>query len=142
MLCRRTESRADHCANHNGRYRFAAEHITKFGCLVEDLIEADSHKIDKHELHDRAQTTRRGADGCPDKGRLGYRSVHDPISEFSVKPFGNTEYAAPSIPFSVASHSSDIIFAHHDDRFITTHFLSDRFVNGLFEINFSRHMQF
>src|SRR5271157_655466 len=139
MLCRRPESCTDHCAYYNRSDRFAAKHIAKFGSLIEDLIEADSHKIDEHEFHDRTQTARRCANGCSDEGRLGYGCIHDPISVFSIQPFGHAEYAAPGIPFSVGSRAADVVFTHYDDGFIATHFLSNRFVDSLFETNFSRH---
>src|SRR5208283_6021470 len=93
MLCRRPESCTDHCAYHNRSDRFAAKHIAKFGSLIEDLIEADSHKIDEHEFHDRTQTARRCANGCSDEGRLGYGCIHDPISVFSIQPL-----VTPSTP--------------------------------------------
>ena len=50
MLCGGAEARAYHGANHQRRNRLTAEHVTKFGGLVIDLIETDAHEIDKHQF--------------------------------------------------------------------------------------------
>ena len=49
-------------ANDNRCLSLAAEHVTELGGLIEDLVEADAHEIDEHELGNRPQAARRGAD--------------------------------------------------------------------------------
>ena len=55
MLRGGAEAGAVHGADDERRHRLAAEHVAELGGLVEDLVEADAHEVDEHQLGDRAQ---------------------------------------------------------------------------------------
>ena len=51
----------------SGVDRLAAEHVTELGGLVEDLVEANTHEIDEHQLDHRAQARGGRSDAAPTK---------------------------------------------------------------------------
>ena len=64
----------------SGVTRLAAEHVAELGGLVEDLVEADAHEVDEHQLGDRAQAGRGGAGRRADEGALGDRRVEHALA--------------------------------------------------------------
>src|SRR2546425_3218878 len=44
------------------RLRLAAEHVAELGRLVVDLVEADAHEVDEHQLRHRPEPAGGGAD--------------------------------------------------------------------------------
>src|SRR6516164_5153057 len=128
MLGRGTKAGANHGSNHNGCDRFAAEHVTKLRCLIEYLVEADAHKVDKHEFCNRPQTAGSGADRRSNESRFRDWRVHDAIAIFSVEALGNTKHTTPGIHLALTPRSANVVFTHCDDRFVTPHLLSYRLV--------------
>ena len=68
MLAGRAEARAVHRADHHRGHGIAAEHVAKFGGLIEDLVQADAHEVDEHQLGDRTQPGGGRADCSADVG--------------------------------------------------------------------------
>ena len=132
MLRRRAETRAAHGADHHGRFRLAAEHIAELGRLVVDLIEADAHKVDEHQFRDRAQAAGRGPDRRAHIGAFRQRCVQHLPGVLVVEPLGHAERAAPGVFFAARAGPAGDVFAHHNDRAVTGHFLIDRFVDRVF----------
>ena len=62
---------ADHGADHNRRLGLAAKHVAELGRLVEDLVEANAHEVDEHQLGNRAHAAGRSADCGANVGALG-----------------------------------------------------------------------
>jgi hypothetical protein len=64
VLAGRPRAGAEGGAQHHGGDRLAAEHVSEFGGLVEDLVEADAHEVDEHQ----------SAIGRSPRGRPGRRA--------------------------------------------------------------------
>ena len=140
MLGRGAEAAAEHAADHHRRRRLAAEHVAELGRLVEDLVEADPHEVDEHQLGDRPQArggrTHRGAD----EARFADRRVEHPgRSELRMQAFGDAERAAPGILLARRAGAAGDVLAHQDDPGIAGHLLGQRLVDRLSKGKLSRH---
>ena len=133
MLRRGAKTGAKHSADDDGGLGFAAEHVAKFGRLIENLIEAHAHKIDEHELDYGAQAGGGRPDSRPYEGGLGYGGVEDAVAEFPPQALGDSENTAPGIHLSLAARAADDVFAHKDDALVPLHFLTQGFADRLLE---------
>src|ERR1700756_333914 len=88
---------AVHGADHDGRDRLAAEHVPELRGLVVDLVEADAHEVDEHQLGHRAHPGGGGADRGADERRFRDGGVEDPAGELVVEALGHAEHAAPGV---------------------------------------------
>ena len=58
--------------------------------MIDDLVNGDEDKIDRHNLDHRAQPEHRRADRQPDEALLGDRRVdHALFAELGLQPFGD-----------------------------------------------------
>ena len=87
MLRGGAEAGAVHGADDHGRDRLAAEHVLELGGLVEDLVEADAHEVDEHQLGHGPQAGGGGTGGGTDEGALGDRRVEDAVAA-ELRPAG------------------------------------------------------
>ena len=62
MLGGCTEAGTNHRADDDRRFGLAAEHVSKLRGLVQNLIEANAHEIQKHQFRDGAHAAGGGAD--------------------------------------------------------------------------------
>ena len=107
------------------RDRLAAEHVLELGRLVEDLVEADAHEVDEHQLGDRAQAGGGGADGGADEAALGDRRVqHAVAAELGHQPLGDAERAAPGVLLAGRAQAAGDVLAHDDDAVVALHLLA------------------
>ena len=83
MLGCRTETGAVHSADYERCDRLAAKHVTEFGGLVEDLVEANAHEVHEHQFDDRTQARRGGSDGGANEGRFADRRIQNTIAELA-----------------------------------------------------------
>ena len=123
VLRARSGAGTDHRSDHHRCSCLTAKHITKLRNLIQDLIEADAQKIDKHELCYRTQPCQRRATRRTYNGRLSNRGVDNtPHAIFLRQPLSNPVNAT-LITGNVLSHDNDTI--------ISGHFLMQRLINGL-----------
>ena len=61
MLRPSARARTDHRSDHHRCPGLPPKHVTKLRNLIQNLIETDTQKIDKHELRYRTQTRQRRA---------------------------------------------------------------------------------
>ena len=126
------EAGAVHGADHHRGHRLAAEHVLELGGLVEDLVEADPHEVDEHQLGDRAQPGGRGTDGGTDEAALGDRRVqHAVAAELGHQPLGDAERAAPGVVLAGRAQAAGDVLAHDDDAVVALHLLAERLVDRL-----------
>jgi hypothetical protein len=57
-------------ADHQRHVELATGHVAQGGRVVEDLVQGQQAEVDRHDLHDRAQTAKGGTDARPHDGRL------------------------------------------------------------------------
>ena len=132
VLRRRAETRAAHGPDHHRRLCLAAEHIAELGRLVVDLVEADAHEIDEHQFRDRAQAAGRGPDRGAHIGAFRQRRVDHLPGVLVVEPLRDAEHAAPGVFLAARAGPAGDVFAEHNHRAVTGHFLIDRFVDRVF----------
>ena len=141
VLRRRAETGAVHGADDHRGHRLAAEHVAELGGLIEDLVETDAHEIDEHQVGDRPQPGRGGADRSADEGQFGdWRVEHPLASELRHQALGDAERAAPRVLLAGRAGAAGDVLAHHDHARIALHFLTDRLVDGL-TIALFRHLR-
>jgi hypothetical protein len=79
VLRRHAEAGPGGRAHHDRQLRLAAEHVLHLGHLIEDLVPADAHEIDEHDLDDGSQACRRSPDRQTRNPGLRYRRVDDAL---------------------------------------------------------------
>ena len=126
------EAGAVHGADHHRGHRLAAEHVLELGGLVEDLVEADPHEVDEHQLGDGAQPGGGGTHGGTDEAALGDRRIQHAIAaELGHQPLGDTERAAPGVVLAGGTQAAGDVLAHDDDAMIALHLLGEGLVDRL-----------
>ena len=139
MLSGGTQAGSYHGADHQRRDGLAAEHVTKLGGLIEDLVKAAPGKVDKHQFAYRTHAL----GGCPHSGAdityFGQGRVKYPTGKLRIQPFGDTQHAAPGILFAGRARAAGHVFANNEHAGIATHFLGQGFVDCLLVSNFSSH---
>ncbi len=134
VLAGGTETRAVHGADHHGCSRLAAEHVAEFGGLVENLVEADTHEINEHQVGDGAEASRGGAGGSAYERAFGDGCVQDAVAaEFGEQALGDAEGAAPGVVLTGGAGTPGDVFAHQHHCRIAVHFVTQGFVDGLAE---------
>ena len=131
VLRRSAQPGTDHRAYDQGDLRLAAEHVTHLGSLIGDLVEANPHETDEHQLDNRAQA----GSGTPDAGtyerRLGNGRVANTLApEVVDEAFGNTQRAAPAVEMLrvIAVRRSRDVFTHQNHGRVAPHFLAQRLI--------------
>jgi hypothetical protein len=109
----------------------AAEHEAELGGLVEDLVEADAHEVDEHQLGDRAHARGGRTDGSTDESRLRDRRVEDAVGVLRLQALGGAQRAAPRLVDSrgAAGTAGDVL-PEHDHALVAGHLLMHRLVDG------------
>ena len=132
MLCTCSPTGAYHRQYHQRRLRLAAKHVAELGHLIKYLIEADTDKINKHEIYYRAHTRGSGTAGGSNKGRLSDRRINDPLAtEFFNQAFVLTERATKGVVFSVAPSTTGHVLSHKEYVGICAHLCSNSFSENL-----------
>ena len=133
------EAGAVHGADDERGHRLAAEHVAELCRLIEDLVEADAHEVDEHQLNDRAKAGRRRARSGADKRNFGKMRVEHALRpEFRAQALGDAERPAPGVLVAGRAGAAGNVLAHDDDAAVAPHFLADRLVDRL-AIGFLRH---
>ena len=132
MLRGGAEAGAVHGADHERGHRLAAEHVAELGRLVEDLVEADPHEVDEHQLGDGAKAGRGGTGGGADEGRFGDRRIENALAaEFAHQAFGDAERPAPGVVLAGRAEAAGDVLAHDDDARIAAHLVAQRLEDRL-----------
>jgi hypothetical protein len=77
MLRRDPRSDAVRAAEHDRRRHLAARHVARLGRRVDQLVHRLHGKVEGHELNDRLEPRKGGAEPEPGKPLLGDRRVDD-----------------------------------------------------------------
>ena len=95
MLGTLSPTTTNHHADDNGNgSTLAIEHIVPFGCLIDDLFQAQERKIHALVSENGTQATESCANDQPSQGVLGKRSIHDAVgAEFGQQATGGAENA-------------------------------------------------
>ena len=130
MSCPQLAPAAAHCTDDHGDRKLPAEHITKFGRLVDNVIHRREGEVNGHQLCNRTLPHHRRADRPADDGILRDGRILDPLGTvFVVKPFCDCIGTAPHTDF----------LAHDKDGGVTVHFfhqcLRDRLAHCYFSHN-------
>src|SRR6266567_2627479 len=80
VLSTGVESCTEHRSYDQWRAHLATEHIAELRGLIEDLIEADSEKVNEHQLCHGPQSRNSGSGRHSDDGALGDRGVNDALA--------------------------------------------------------------
>src|SRR3954454_12233929 len=139
VLRRRADARAVHRSDDHRRHGLAAEHVAELRGLVEDLVQADAHEVDEHELRDRAQARGGRAGRRAHDRRLADRRVEDAVGEPRVEALGDAEHAAPGVVVARRAGAADDVLAEDDDRLVALHLLPERLVDRLLEGDVPSH---
>src|SRR5712691_7642373 len=119
MLCTKLMARALRCAYNHRHLGVAAEHVMNLGGVVDDLIDREQAKIDRHQLDNRLEPAHRGADSGADYREFRNRRVtHALFSVDGKQPVGDLECTA-----EVAD-----LLAHDEDPLIAVEFLAQGLV--------------
>ena len=122
MLCAETRAGAVAGANDQRAFDLAVRHVTAFGKLVGDIVEAHGEEIREHDFRDRLQPGHRRAHGGAHDRLLGDRRVaHAQRPELLVEADRRLEHAA----------GLGDILAEEDDVGIARHFLRDAADDGV-----------
>src|SRR5262249_26999464 len=106
------------------------------GGLVEQHVEARADEIHEHQLDNRAQPGRRGADGHPHEAHLADRRVDDAFgAEAADETARGAQDPAPGVLDSLvlAAAAARHVLAHDDDGRVLLHGLPHGFVERLDE---------
>ena len=134
VLAGRVQAGADHGADDQRAFGFAAEHVAQLGALVEDLVHAAAEEVDEHQLGDGAQPGRGGADGRPDEAGFGDRRVeHARAAELLDQALGHAQHATPSLVLRqvIDGGAAGHVLAHEDNSRVLAHGDVHRLIDGL-----------
>src|SRR6266436_2760912 len=119
MLCTELMARALRCAYNHRHLGVATEHVMNLGGVVDDLIDREQTKVDRHQLDDRLEPAHRGADSRADYREFRNRRVtHALFAVDGEQPVGDLECAA-----EVAD-----LLAHDEYTLIAVEFLAQGLV--------------
>jgi len=128
MLRRQADAGAAGSTDDHGHAHGTAEHITDFGSVVDDLVHSDQDEVDRHDLHDRAQTAHRRANAGADETLFRNRGgAHAPGSEFLEQPLRD----------AVGSLEDADLLTHDQDFLIAGQFLVQSLLQCLAISDFS-----
>jgi hypothetical protein len=99
-----------------------AGHVQDSRGVVDDLVEREQAKVDRHDLDDWAHPVHRGADSSAHERGFGEWGVADAFgAEFVEQALGHREGAAVTAD----------IFAHHEHARVADEGIADRLPHGL-----------
>ena len=76
----------------------APEHVPHLGRVVQQLVHANAHKVNEHQLGDCPHSGGGGANGRSHEGSLGKGSIQDPlVAELLNQANGSAKGAAPGV---------------------------------------------
>ncbi len=128
VLGRRGAPHAHRLTGHQRHPGLAAEHVTGFGRLVDELVDGAQREIREAHLDHRPGAGHGGADGGAHDGGFGYGGVDDALGAEQIRETGVLpEHAAASQ-----------VLAQRPDRRVAPHFLFERRLAGL-QIGAGRH---
>src|SRR5262245_47372778 len=98
MLASGTSTCADHRAHGERQVDLTAEHVAHECCVVHELVETHTQKVDEHEVHHRTQTGCGSADRGPDEAHLRDRTVaYARGAELGDQPARLAERSTPGV---------------------------------------------
>ncbi len=132
MLRSGIEAGTEHGADHQWCFSLATEHVAELGGLIENLVEANTEKVDEHQLGDRPQSRHRGASRHAHDSAFGDRGIdYTMTAELADQAARYTHDASIGIIAAAAASTAGHIFSNNDDTSVATHLGPQRVVERL-----------